>query len=214
MFTLACLWVRGHVPFGVEYVERLKSMAERFAGGPFKMVCLTDRPGEVPDDVDPIIIKPLPDVKAWWNKIFLFHQAMRFRGRVVYLDLDVLLVKSIKPIVEYPEFFTIAPHAGTFNGSGGLAVVKKFNSSVMAWDAGARSSIFELWNPEVAKRLWGDQDWIGELLPGAATMPLAWFPRLSEVRPPWSEEAKIVLCKKPKNHDAVKSFPWFAEWWR
>lgn len=214
MFTIACLWVRGHIPFGVEYVERLKSMADRFAGAEFQMVCLTDRPDELPRDIRPICISPFPDVKAWWNKLLLFSPSMPLRGRVVYLDLDVLLVNFLWPIVEQTSRIALAPHAGNFNGAGGLSVVKRYNSSVMSFEAGSMPSLFTRWTPDVARRLWGDQDWIGEQVPDEQTMPLAWFPRLSEVSPPWPDEAKVVLCKKPKNHDAVNSLPWFSEWWR
>jgi hypothetical protein len=33
------------------------------------------------------------------------------------------------------------------------------------------------------------------------------------VRPPWPKEAKVVLVKKPKNHEAVERWPWFEAMW-
>jgi hypothetical protein len=84
----------------------------------------------------------------------------------------------------------------------------------MVWNAGAAAKIFTMWSRDSADRLWGDQDWIGEVMPSAVTMPIKWFPRLSEARPPWPEETKVVLCKKPKNADAAKQFPWFDQAWR
>jgi hypothetical protein len=92
--------------------------------------------------------------------------------------------------------------------------VKRFNSSVMVWDAGTQNHIYDRFLPGVPLRLWGDQDWIGEQCPDAEAMPVAWFPRLSELngtRP--SVEAKVVLAKKPKNIIAAKMMPWFKEAW-
>jgi hypothetical protein len=47
-------------------------------------------------------------------------------------------------------------------------------------------------------------------------MPAEWFPRLSEVVGTWpamEPDAKVVLCKKPKNAEAVKTLRGFAEVW-
>jgi hypothetical protein len=85
----------------------------------------------------------------------------------------------------------------------------------MVWNQGEQSEIYDAWTPAVANVLWGDQDWIGQCCPDAAAMPLEWFPRLSSVdSTSWSAKSKVVLCKKPKNAEALVKYPWFNELWQ
>jgi len=97
----------------------------------------------------------------------------------------------------------------------GRQIVRRFNSSVMVWDGEyTPTDLYTDWTPAVVNRLSGDQDWIGERLPLAATMPRAWFPRISEaVRPPWDADAKVILVKVPKNHILAEQEPWFEPLW-
>lgn len=211
--TVACVWVRGHVPFTADYVTRLASMAKKRLPR-HRFVCLTDQPFRV--DVEAISIPTPPrDVFAWWSKLELFNPKNRLTGRIVYLDLDTLLVNDMTPIVEYPADFALCPHEGNFQPKTKHKVVHRYNSSVMVWDEHeSLNRLYNDWTPKVAKRLWGDQDWIGEQYPTAGTMPLEWFPRLSAVRPPWPAKAKVVLCKKPKNSEAAFQWPWFEREWQ
>lgn len=227
MLTVACVWVKGNVPYGVEYVAKLRGMVGRHLSQPFRFVCLTDRPELLPANVEGIKIALPKGLFGWWAKVELFSSRHGFTGRMLYLDLDTLVVSDLQPIVDYPAPFALVPHAGTFNGKHGLAVVKRFNSSVMAWDAGTQDHIFNNFDPaKTPKRLWGDQDLIGEQSPLAAFFPAEWFPRLSESIidatshsgkhwiwngiPP---EARVILCKTPKNTVAAAAIPAFAEAW-
>jgi hypothetical protein len=46
-------------------------------------------------------------------------------------------------------------------------------------------------------------------------MPLAWFPRVSQIEDgPVPADAKVVLCKKPKNVIAARRWPWVQEAWQ
>lgn len=215
MLTVACVFVRGHVAFTAEYVERLHSMTRRFINREFEFVCLTDHPKQLPKGVRSIRIDaPKAGIKGWWSKLELFKPG-RFGGRVLYLDLDTLLVSSLDEIIDYPAQFALAPDgAPNFKGAEGLKVVKRYNSSVMVWDWDVVGDIYRNWTAAVAGRLWGDQDWIGEQCEWAAKMPAEWFPRLSTDRSTWGDAAKVVLCKAPKNADAKLLWPWFNEMWR
>lgn len=214
MITVCCVWVKGQVNYSPEYVERLEMMVRRWMlGKEHSFVCLTDRPWEL-KAVDTIPIAGPGKLKGWWSKVRLFDSALMLTGRILYLDLDTLIVGPLGPILDYPSSFALAPTGGTFEGKGNLKVVKRFNSSVMVWDAGVNYRLFDDWTPSVAARLWGDQDWIGEQFPSAACMPAEWFPRISELgtEPP-SKEAKVVLVKTPKNEEAAKRWPWFEKAW-
>lgn len=230
MVTFVCVWVRGNVPYSAEYVLQLKRAVERHYPRVHRFVCLTDaHPHELPG-VEVIKIKPVQGIAGWWSKIELFNKKHEICGRVVYLDLDVLIVNSLQPIVEYPAEFALVPHGGTFTGRGGLKVIPRYNSSVMVWDVSPRMhKLFDLWTINAPRRLWGDQDYIGEMFTGEETMPPEWFPRLSELtreayhvcasgeeahRQLLEEGAVVVLSKKPKNVDAADQFRWFHDLWR
>lgn len=210
--TVACVWVQGHVPFSARYVTRLRSMVARHLDRPHRFVCLTDRTKALPE-IETIGIPWTGALKGWWAKITLFTPG-KFTGRVLYLDLDTLIVDALDPIVDYPAPFALIPDAGTFQGKEGKAVVKRFNSSVMVWDAGVNDDISTTYTHAIADRLWGDQDRIGELHPDAAQMPLAWFPRLSQCPDGPPTDAKVILAKVPKNEIAAQRYPWFAERWQ
>ena len=211
--TIACVLVRGHVDFRPIYVERLRSMVARYVDRPFRFVCLTDQPKSMPHGVEGIEIPSPGRLKGWWSKVNLWRPGL-FEGRVLYLDLDVLLVSPLAPVIDYPARFALVPDgAPNFHGKGAQKVVKRYNSSVMVWDAGVATELYTEWDARVANRLWGDQDLIGERFPDEATMPAEWFPRLSAVQPPWPDEAKVILCKRPKNIDAARQWPWFAQAW-
>lgn len=215
MLTVACVWVNGHVPFTVEYVDKLHAMCRRWIAQPLRFVCLTDRPWLLPDGIDRVVVPSPGKLFGWWRKLELFNPEHGFDGRMLYLDLDTLIVSDLDEVINYPAPFALVPHAGTFNGKGGRKVVKRFNSSVMVWDAGTQDHVWTNWTPKVADRLHGDQDWIGEQCPFAASMNLEWFPRISAFldgsRP--SKDAKIVLVKTPKNVVAAERLSWVSEAW-
>jgi hypothetical protein len=98
--TVACVWVRGNVPYTAEYVDRLAVMARKSLGD-VRVVCLTDRPEAVPDGVDPLTICPMPGVPGWWAKVHLFNRHNGLTGRIVYLDLDTLIVGDMAPIAAW-----------------------------------------------------------------------------------------------------------------
>lgn len=214
MITVACVWVRGNVPYSVDYVTRLRAMVSRHLVQPHRFVCLTDRPDHLPVDMAvERIAAPGRKVFGWWSKIELFRPG-RFAGRVLYLDLDSLVVGALDPIVDVPSRFALLPHEGDFRPHTKHQVVHRFNSSVMVWDAGELDALFAAWSPSVTSLYWGDQDFIGVMRPDADLLPGEWFPRLSAVQGgPVPAAAKVVLAKKPKPEEAARRWPWAAEVW-
>lgn len=213
----ACVWTNGHLGslYGVEYVEKLRNMLEHEVGMFTDLHCLTDRPELLPPRVIPVKVPTPREQYGWWSKIHLFDRRHFQNCRVVYFDLDVLLVDEIWEIVNSSSSFAIAPDADSaFQGKGGLEVVKRYNSSVMVWDAAAGYDIYEKYNGDVSKRFWGDQDWIAHLKPDLTLLPKEWFPRISQCGDKWQAPAKVVLCKKPKNVEAAVRWPRVAEIWR
>lgn len=215
MITVACVLVSGHVGYTPEYVANLRAMVDRHLREPCRFVCFTDAPVSVAG-VEPIPVERMPGF-GWWSKLHLFRPDNGLKGRVLYLDLDVLVVGDLAPVVHVDSTFALLPDGGsTFQPKDGRRVVKRFNSSVMVFDAGSEDGLWSAFTPAVADRLWGDQDWIAECRPGADMLPIEWFPRLSSIGPSGAipAEARVVLAKKPKPAVAAQRWPWFAERWR
>lgn len=220
MITVCCLFVRGEYPYTIEYVARLLAMVERWIDRRFRFVCLTDQPEAMPPGVEAIRVERLAGF-AYWTKLEVFNPAHGWSGRMLYLDLDTLIVAPLAPVIEYATPF--APFAITSDpprprqkprDSYGRAIIRRFNSSVMVWDAGTQDYLYTHWTPAVAERLSGDQDWIGEQADNAVGMPRAWFPRLSEVgAPPFDPDVKVILSKFPKNDVARRRYDWFEPLW-
>lgn len=221
MITVACLLVRGPVAYSPEYVRRLFASCRRFLPRPFRFVCLTDRPQEMPAGVEAIAIDRNGHSEGYWSKVHLFNPAIGLRGRVLYIDLDNVPIAPLDPIADFPAPFALAGdmHAPTLDrvtyvqAGDGRQMVKRFNSGVMVFEGGAHRDLFDACTAETTRRYWTDQDWIAERYPDAAPMPVAWFPRLSLHRPPWSPEERVLFAKKPKPHEAVKMYPWFERVW-
>lgn len=232
MLTVVCVFVAGPYAYTVDYVLRLEAMARRWIRRPFTFICLTDRPRDVLDAAitsrqnvfaAPIAVGKHP-ADGYWGKVQVFSYRRAFPARVLYLDLDSLIVGDLDPVIDYPAPLALiedppAPGKPTVDRFG-RQIVRRFNSSVMAFDPhDARNlAIASEWTPAVAERLSTDQDWIAEM-GGASPMPEAWFPRFSltvqerERTGAWPAEARVVLVKKPKNHEAARRYPWFGEAW-
>lgn len=217
MITVACVWVKGNVPYTAEYVARLQAMVARHLSQPHEFVCLTDRPAQVPQNARAITIASPSPLPGWWAKLELFNPSREWPGRVLYFDLDTLIVDRLDAIAASPAPLTLIPDGGSaFPGRAGLRVVKRFNSSVMAFDPPAVRRLWSTFNATVPQRLWGDQDHIGEQCPAAATWPIEWFPRLSSIGAAGIVPVgtRVVLSKKPKNVVAADRWPWFNAIWR
>lgn len=224
--TVACVWVKGPVPYTADYVVRLERMVRAHLSRPFRFVCLTDQRAALSEHAH-IHIKKIggllgnvPDNGAgYWNKLRLFDPWVSLTGRVLYLDLDTLVVGSLDPIVDYPSPFALAedelrherPERDTDRYH--RTVIRRYNSSVMVFDADGLSDLYARWRMTDALRLSTDQDWIAERRPSADMLPMSWFPRISRVQPPWPADAKVVLVKKPKNAVWLEREPWFDAMW-
>lgn len=219
--TIVCLLVHGEYPFTPDYVRRLKAMADRWCARPFRFVCLTDQADALPADVEAIPIEKWADCYALWSKLQIFDPRHGLTGRMLYIDLDTLIVAPLDPIIDFPADLALTTDALVIERAAlttdrhGRTLHRRFNSSVIVWDGGTQSHLCTGWTIDDARRLSTDQDWIGEQAPHAKGLPLEWFPRLSRLGPPdtWPPVAKVVLTKKPKNDQAVTVYPWFNALW-
>lgn len=94
MITVACVFWGDKFP--AEYVYNLKSMVERNTTVEHRFICLSDKKV---DGIETRILKP--GYEGWWNKLQLFDPSNQLDERVVYFDLDTLIVNNIDWLLQY-----------------------------------------------------------------------------------------------------------------
>jgi len=200
--TVVC--VKQGTKYGPEYVNRLASMVRRHTTLDPRFVCFTeDTEGLTPD----IETAPLPEegLQGWWNKVALFKSDLNsVEGRLLYLDLDVIVTGSLDPLLRYESSFTIMDND----------YVPGFNTSVVLFEAGSYPKIWEDFTPDIAAKTGGDQDWVSLCVPEADLWPDGWCVpyRLRAVQGP-PEDAKVVaFCGRPNPSEYPA--PWIADLWK
>lgn len=122
MVTVACVLRSGGV-YTPEWVERLRSQVRRHLQQKHDFVCLSDV--SLPSGIDRV---PLDcDYPRWWSKLELFRPGIFLGERVIYLDLDLLIVGDIGDLASYPGEFAMLED---------FMVPGLMSSSIMAWNPG------------------------------------------------------------------------------
>jgi hypothetical protein len=114
MINVACV-LRSGGRYDATWVHRLRDGVARHLTLPHRFICLTDTP------VDCLSVPLSTDWPGWWAKLEVF----RLAGKVLYLDLDSVVVGSLDDICAAPHKFTMVheyyrPHFAC--------------STAMAWD--------------------------------------------------------------------------------
>lgn len=165
MITVASVW--WGTKYSPTYLKRLYNSVARNLTIPYEFVCLTTH--EVPDGVKRIK-PPLNDrVKTWWQKLGLFAPGL-FEGRVLYLDLDLVVVGSLDKIASVQEDFCMIEN---------FSINKRHcahNSSVMVWTPSEQTErIYTHFSEEVMRELHGDQCFLWRIMnPMIWNFPQSW----------------------------------------
>lgn len=133
--------------YSAEYVNRLAGAVARRTTKPHDFLCLTDDALGLTCPTAPIET----DLPGWWAKLVLFkpHWALRDR-RVVFLDLDTVIVGNIDFLLEYDGPFAILRDFYRPDGYG---------SAIMAFAPGCED-IWDQFHRDTINVMHGDQDWI------------------------------------------------------
>lgn len=180
------------VSYTFEHVERLREQVAQHLDRPYEFVVLDDS-----------------DRLGWWAKLDLF-QPGRFSGRVLYLDLDVVIVGSLDVFVDFDVDFA-APRDPLYLG---------FNSSIMVWDADASGLESIPYGPPLDWRQWahGDQRWIHHCVMvnvrGVRFLPARWCESYKRglYTGYWPGDLRVVYFHgRPKPWEVEGPMPWEAE---
>lgn len=135
------------------YVYALRDMVAANLTVEHEFKCITTQ--KLPD-ISTVL--PYVPYHSWWQKIGLFAPRIA-TGPSLYFDLDVVITGNLDYLADYTDKFS-APANWAQSGHGGI------QSSVMAWP-GNWTAPYEQFKPQwpaVSTRLWGDQEFLWEML--------------------------------------------------
>jgi alpha-N-acetylglucosamine transferase len=215
MLTVACVYWKGEWRgqescYDASWVEKLQHMVDKNLSIPHKFVCFSNT--DVPCERIPLY----HNWPGWWSKIELFRPKM-FEDRVLYLDLDTLLLTNLDCFVNYPSSFAILkakprPKVYLYRKEG--IEIKRYNSSVMVFDSTVGHDIYLTFNKDIRLKYRSDQDWIGRLYPKLDTFPREWVQKLGDCdKGQPTPEMKIMLCMPKKNNEAAEEYRWIKKLW-
>jgi hypothetical protein len=116
--------------YSVDDVHRIYDATE----GKYNYVCLTDIEHGLAlrDEITPLFLNE--GLECHWRKLQLF--SLPIRGKVLYLDLDVVIQSDLDVFFEHCDVPTICKTYWKDFGAG-------YNSSVMAWKDGNAAHIYD-----------------------------------------------------------------------
>lgn len=156
---VCCVMVKNYEGMGADYVNILHRAVTKNLTVPHRFVCFTDIPHGIECETRPI------EGDGWYAKLFLFKEFTQ--GRVIFFDLDTLIVGNIDYLADY---------------TGEMAMLRNFyspanyGSGVMLWRGGFGHHITDAYVAEGCPDIpGGDQvyierhtraDLLQELFPG------------------------------------------------
>ena len=221
--TIVC--VKWGTLYGAEYANKL-SRGVRRALGPSLVrcvVCFTDDAQGLDEDID---VRPLGAKncgwKGWWHKAHIFSSAADLHGRVLYLDLDTVIVDgvSLAPLAAYTgSFATLSTR--DFDAEEGYT--DGYNTSAMLWNADgivgeALRALHTKLRAEVFMCLMRWDHWV-EMLVQDADLLQDVFPTLfadyrQHCRQSGPPDGAAIICfpRNPKPHEVEDD--WVRRYWR
>jgi hypothetical protein len=134
--------------------------------------------------------------------------------RVLYFDLDVVIMRSIVPLIEFPTDFCTAPSSGVpMRGH-------DFNSSVMSWSGSSEQ--IKLIRSKLGKipyiHFAGDQQWLSSLPMRVDLFPSKWISKYlpkAGTQHPINGEIVSLLIQGGKNKQLIlDGHTWILDYWR
>ena len=231
-----CLWKWGN-KFTVGHVKRMQNMLARHLSLPHRIVCITDRPQDLPAGVEPAKM-PKVAILPWDNKglrrLWLYSsEAGKLGDRLFQLDLDVILTASIDPIVNRPEPFVIWKSDSNWKDKWA------YNATVMLITPGAKEDVWQRYMSD-PKRAFREADADGWGPKVNSDQALACYLMKDQEIPVWTTDdgilayrvfagkhgdrgqvlpagARIVSFHGPRDPsvpDLQQKSPWILEHWR
>ena len=156
MLSVVCVKAKPH--YNAEYVNHLYRSVERHLTVPHRFYCFTDDDGGLKCQTKRL--PKMPQVRGWWAKLAL-HRPEVLSGKVLYLDLDTLVVRNIDFLASLTCDFAILEDFYRPSGYG---------SGVMLWNKPQP----QLWRDWIEAGspddVLGDQGWVEKKVPNAVRL--------------------------------------------
>ena len=159
--------------YSYEYVNTLHNMCKRHCTIPFEMVCLTDDPEGLHEDIKVI---PLPDyLNGWWCKPYMYSKELPLKGTILYMDLDVVIANNIDKLFTYEmgKWCVIRDFTRCMRPKW-----NRYNSSIVRFRSGQLNNVWEKFRKDyknIQRRFHGDQDWLWEVDKHGQLWPDEWI---------------------------------------
>lgn len=212
---VAC--VRTGTKYGTEYVERLAAGVRRHLRPDVRIICLTDQF----DAVDGVLSIDVADtgLKGWWAKFCAFQLAATLGDRVLYLDLDTVVVGDLSPLAALDVEFGIC---GSFTRAAGNATYPcRYGSCVMTISPAFGDTVWTGFRKAqdrlmAAAGTYGDQHAIEALAPSATilqdVLPPGFFLGYRDLGAAKPEGCSLVIfAGKSKPHNCDEK--WIKDAW-
>ena len=209
MISVVC--VKNGTKYGPEYVNRLYRAVDKHLTIDHEFVCLTDDPQGLECEA----AYDMSGLPGWWAKMRLFdpHSGLRIsRHKMLYFDLDTIILDSINFMGEYEGEFAILrdfyrPHG---YGSGVMILAPWFGGKI--WDEFSDEPFANM------KRFPnGDQHFIESVYGGASLLQDFWPGEFISYKCHCSQgvpdgAAVLSFHGTPKNHDLHETDPLRQIW--
>ena len=198
--TVCCVMVNNYAGRGAEYVNKLYRAVERHMTIPHDFVCFTDDPTGIECETRPI------KGEGWFAKLYLFKEFTE--GKVIFMDLDTVIVGNIDFLDKYNGKFAILRDFYRPEGYG---------SGIMLWRGGFGHEITDSYEADGCPDIpGGDQIYIEKKVKKAKLLQDLFPAKICsyKVHAMGGVPVKTAICcfhGYPKPHDF--SFGWVkAEW--
>lgn len=135
--NFVCLNSGNYCNRGTDYVNNLFYMVSRNLSSNVKtnFYCLTDNPSGLDERIKTLHLPS--NLSGWWGKLYLFKSGLfKENDRIIYLDLDTLVVSNIDDIVAYDGDFAILRD---------FLIPSQEAPGIMMWRAGVGYPIWDEW---------------------------------------------------------------------
>jgi len=150
------------------YVDKLYSMLNRNITRGVRLHVFTESDRTVPEPYVKHALKNWSGIggprKSWWYKMQMFDPD-QFHGRLLYFDLDVVILENIDWMLQLDTRYFWACRDFRHHWRGAWYGI---NSSVMIWHTGMMAHVWQDFSSQnihaVTKRFQGDQDYLNSII--------------------------------------------------
>jgi hypothetical protein len=194
-------------------VARLYYTVHKHIDRPYVFYCLTnDMKANLPGMKIPL----RHNWPGWWSKMEL-HRPDLPEGVTLYLDLDSHIIRSLKPLLDFPSDGHLTMFPSRMTKKSGQGVVHRYQAGIMMFEPGRLSWLYDLFraDPEdYMMRFRADQDLLGELAPGLPVWSGNWLAKTRDCL--GTKEAPreaIIVTGQPRGkmlreEELRQSIPW------